>query len=113
MRLARIVSLLALFLLPACDALTGSDTNEMLLYVAPYTQECVGMEVRQCMLVKENLDDDWELFYDEIEGFTYEPGFNYSLLVGWREIRNPPADGSSREYWLIRLVQRSPAPVGG
>lgn len=116
MRLAHILPLLAALLLPACDTLMGSEEHELLLYVAPYTQECVGVDVQQCMLVKEHPEDDWEFFYDGIEGFTYEPGYNYSLLVGWREIDNPPADGSSRRYRLIRLVQKtpaSPAPPGG
>ncbi len=112
MRLARIIPFLALLFLPACELFTGSDTHEVLLYVAPYTQECRGMEVRQCMLVKEDPADSWEFFYNEIAGFTYEPGFNYSLLVRWREIDNPPADGSSREYSLVRMVQKSPASPG-
>ena len=82
---------------------------EMTVYVAPFTRECVGMYVMQCMLVRTSPQEEWSNFYDEIQGFAYEPGFAYTLVVGSREIADPPADGSSREYWLIELVAKTPA----
>lgn len=112
MRLTRILPLLTLPFLAACDGITGSDVNQHLLYVAPYTRECVGVGVMQCMLVKENPADEWQFFYGGIDGFAYEPGYDYTLFIGWREVENPPADGSSRDYWLIRLVEKTPAGIG-
>lgn len=111
MRLTRILPLLAAVLLPACTAATD-PVHQHVLYVAPYTRECHGVGVMQCMLVREDPEDEWNFFYDGIEGFAYEPGYDYTLFIGWREVENPPADGSSRAYWLIRVVEKTPAPGG-
>ena len=43
--------------------------------VAPKTSYCVGVAPMDCLVV------DGELFYDEISGFNYEPGFEYVLGV--------------------------------
>ncbi|HST59082.1 MAG TPA: DUF4377 domain-containing protein [Longimicrobium sp.] len=110
MRLHRILLLpVAAALLAACGATRGGAQNQVTYYVAPFTRECTGEMVMQCMLVKETPAGEWENFYDTIEGFTYEPGYDYVLRVGWREVSNPPADGSSRAYWLIETVEKKPA----
>ena len=93
--------------LAACGS-TGPAEHVETMFVASYTRECVGVAVQQCMLVKERPEDEWQNFYGGISGFAYEPGYDYELVIGWREIENPPADGSSREYWLIRLVSKTP-----
>jgi hypothetical protein len=108
--------LLAAVLATACNNLpAASGTGDMAgkeaelqttMYVAAYTRTCTGMYEMQCMLVKEKPTDEWSNFYDPIEGFTRENGYEYELIVGWREIPNPPADGSSRAYWLVRVVKR-------
>ena len=111
MRLHRILLLPAVARVAACGATTGGTQNQLTYYVAPYTRECTGVTVMQCMLVKETPDGAWQNFYDAIEGFTYEPGYDYVLRVGWREVPNPPADGSSRAYWLIETVEKKPAAM--
>jgi hypothetical protein len=92
---------------PVEKAVEGEERQT--LYVAPYTRTCQGMYEMQCMLVRESRDGEWLNFYDHIQGFTYEPGYAYVLLVGWREVPNPPADGSSREYWLIQTIEKKRA----
>ena len=47
--------------------------------------------------------DIWTNFSTTIEGFTYEPGSIYNLLVKIETIDNPPADGSSLKYTLIEV----------
>lgn len=111
MRIHRILLPLAAALLPACNALQATAApEEQTFYVASYTRTCTGMYEMQCMLIREEPTGPWLNFYDQIQGFTYEPGYEYVLIVGSREIPNPPQDGSSREYWLIRQVSRTPAP---
>jgi hypothetical protein len=110
--------LLAMSILPACNSLPATTAAEKqttapatgpskTMYVASYTRTCTGMYEMQCMLVKEKPGDEWSNFYDPIEGFTYEPGYEYELVVGWRDIPNPPADGSSRAYWLVSVVKKT------
>jgi heat shock protein HslJ len=64
------------------------------------------------MLVKEDFEGDWRLFYDRIEGFDYEEGYEYELLVNEQEIEDPPADASSIKWTLVEVVSRAPALEG-
>ena len=87
------------------------DTNRVNMMVNSYTVSCVGEAEGTCLLVQEgNMigTENWEYFYyvDSIEGFTYEPGYVYSLIVKKTEIENPPADGSSIRYELVRVVSK-------
>ncbi len=76
------------------------------LFVNSNLVDCVGVAKQQCMLVKENLDDDWEFFYDAIEGFEFEQGFVYNLKIKVTEIENPPADASSLKYSLVEILEK-------
>lgn len=53
--------------------------------------------------------EKWELFYDEIEGFVYEPGHIYQVKV--EVIKKPepiPADASSFSYQLVEIMSKEP-----
>ena len=63
--------------------------------------ECSGVGPMQCLQVRDAADQPWRLFYGQIEGFTFEPGYRYRLQVEEIPVANPPADGSS-----IRTVLR-------
>lgn len=78
------------------------------LYVGPELVDCVGVGPQTCMQVKENPADAYTLFYQQIEGFTFEPGYEYELLVSVETIENPPADGSSLKYTLVNIVSQTP-----
>jgi hypothetical protein len=90
-----------------CDSdHTGFDPRANML-VNYYTAECQGEGISQCLLVQEgkNMGSDlWTYFYDGIEGFTFEKGTRYDLLVQKEKIDNPPADGSSIRYTLIKIL---------
>ncbi len=47
--------------------------------------------------------DNWTKFYSTIEGFNYEPGIIYNLSIKSESIDNPPADGSSKKYTLLKV----------
>jgi len=62
-----------------------------------------------CLLVQKGNQigtEQWDYFYDSIEGFEYEEGFQYDLDVLINAIENPPADASSIRYQLIRLIRK-------
>lgn len=82
------------------------DGEEVTMYVGPETTECVGEAIQTCLLIKFEPAAEWELFYDSIEGFEYEPGFEYQLLVDKYEVDNPPADASSIRYELKEIVHK-------
>ena len=93
----------------ACSSSTAPGERELLLEVSEQRVPCVGEAQQQCLQVREQSDAAWKLFYDDIEGFAYEPGFRYVLRVAERDVPNPPADGSSLAYRLLRVVSKTPA----
>ncbi|MCO6450613.1 MAG: META domain-containing protein [Caldilineales bacterium] len=103
---------------PADDAQTPADSGESVpvetgeivtLYVGPTMEECVGSGPQQCLLVKENPDDEYTFFYSPIQGFDFEEGYEYELLVQVTPVENPPADSSSLSYELVNIVSKNPA----
>lgn len=85
------------------------DGEIVTMYVGPETAECTGVAPQTCLLVKETPDGEYQYFYDNIEGFEYEPGYNYELKVLVTPVENPPADGSSLKYTLVEVVNKTPA----
>ena len=84
---------------------TASETR--ILYVDSTLSDCVGVGPQKCMLTRESLNSDWQLFYDSIDGFDYQEGTQYKLNVMVTSVENPPADGSSLEYSLIEILDSS------
>ncbi|GHA59633.1 DUF4377 domain-containing protein [Pontibacter akesuensis] len=85
------------------------ETVETTMHVNYYRQSCQGVGEMKCLLVQEGNQvgsSDWTLFYDRIEGFQYEEGFTYVLRVRVEKVENPPADGSSRKYILLKIISK-------
>ncbi|HEX2027454.1 MAG TPA: DUF4377 domain-containing protein [Nitriliruptorales bacterium] len=77
------------------------------LYVNSELVDCVGVEPRKCLQVREAPHGDWELFYDEIQGFDFEPGYRYELRVDVQQVEAPPADASSLRYELVEVIDKT------
>ena len=76
--------------------------------MGPELLDCVGVGPQKCMQVKTEPDADYQYFYDQIEGFDYEEGYEYELSVQVESVENPPADASSIKYTLIEIVDKRP-----
>ena len=87
---------------------SGAASEEITLYIGPELVPCEGEGPMECYQVKESPDAEWGLFYDQIEGFNWEPGFVYELRVRVSPVDNPPAGGSSLQYELIEEVSKEP-----
>ncbi|MCS5489060.1 DUF4377 domain-containing protein [Algoriphagus limi] len=76
--------------------------------------ECTGVGPQTCYQIfkGEELDrQNWQLFYDQIEGFDYEPGNLYKIKVLVSDKAEPiPADASSKVYKLLELIQKLTDP---
>ena len=114
-----IVAVVLMAALAACQPIrdTGEAGSEasgetMTLYVGPELQGCVGVAPMECMMVRENPEDEYQLFYSQIEGFTFEPGYEYELIVMVEDVPNPPADASSKKYTLVEIVSQTPVAEG-
>lgn len=77
-------------------------------WIGPELVDCVGVAPQQCMQVKTNPDDEYSLFYDQIEGFEFQEGFEYELQVLVEPVQNPPADGSALKFTLVEVVSQTP-----
>ncbi|MCA9874104.1 MAG: DUF4377 domain-containing protein [Anaerolineales bacterium] len=96
----------------AATSQPAAEGDVKTLYVGPELVDCVGVGPQQCMQVKENPGDEYTLFYQQIDGFTFEPGYEYELLVRVTTVENPPADGSSLQYTLVDVVSQTPVTAG-
>ncbi len=92
----------------AANTTGESMVTERTLIVGPELVDCTGVAPMKCMQVKEKPEDDWTLFYDQIAGFTHEPGYEYVLLVSVAPVPGAPADASSLSYRLIEVVSKTP-----
>lgn len=77
------------------------------LYVNSQKLDCVGVAPQKCLQVRRSESESWSFFYDNIEGFTFEPGFIYALKVSEEEIENPPADASSKRVKLEEVLSKT------
>jgi hypothetical protein len=85
--------------------------EEKTILVGPEKAECVGVGPMECYLVKENPEDEWQYFYDPIEGFEWDAGYTYELRVAVYPVENPPADASSLRYELLEVVDKVETPA--
>lgn len=103
---------LALFAMTQCTTTAGvSSADEKTFIVGPQTADCTGVAPMKCLQVKEKASENWTNFYTNIDGFTYEPGYEYVLKVKTEKIANPPADGSSIKYTLVKQVSKTKKEV--
>jgi len=97
------VLLSLVFLLAGC----AQNKNVTKLTIASQTRDCSGVGKQKCMLVKKGNAADWEFFYDQIQGFNYEEGYEYVLNVEEQKVENPPADASSIRYRLVKEISKT------
>ncbi|MGB5773023.1 MAG: META and DUF4377 domain-containing protein [Crocosphaera sp.] len=63
----------------------NTPTTEKTVYISPETRDCIGIIPRQCLQIKENIEDKWTLFYESIEGFEYENGYLYQVIIAQKK----------------------------
>ena len=106
----QIVTLITLLTLGlTAMAQNESESTETIMHIAPYQQDCTGIGLQDCLIVRYEGEEDLSFFFDSIAGFEFEEGFEYSLLVNITERENVPADASSLQYDLVEVLQQYPA----
>jgi uncharacterized lipoprotein NlpE involved in copper resistance len=62
---------------------------------------------KECLQIKWTKDQkEWELFYGEIKGFTYEKGNEYELIISEEKVDDAPADASCKKYKLVKEIYK-------
>lgn len=93
-------------------ACASTSQDQVILKVASAQVDCIGVAPQKCLLVQEVADvkaptnADWEFFYSNIEGFNYEPGYEYTLRIDKTRREHVAADQSSIIYRLVDVVDK-------
>jgi len=87
----------------------GENTNET-WWINSAKKDCMGVGPMSCLQIQKGDTFDpgsWQLFYDQIQGFDYVPGFIYKIEVKVTQKAEPiPADASSLKYELVKIVSK-------
>ena len=114
MKVKLLICLSAIFL---CFAPTKSPKFKIKspfrkMFVGAKTVDCSGVGKDKCMMVKNSPEKNWEFFYDQIEGFKHEQGFEYQLLIEIVDLPEESKDGSLVKYVLKRVISKTPIEIG-
>ena len=101
---------------PTAETRYGSAGETAFLEVAAQSKPCNHPLIpdKQCLEVRElkygksglvQSTGEWQRLYQDIEGYTHEPGIRDVLRVTRFAIKNPPADAPSAAYVLDMMVQ--------
>lgn len=91
-------------MLTACK----SSDNTVQMTVASEKRIAMGVAPMEVLVVKEGDQTEWSFFYSSIEGFNYEPGYEYVLEVKKEAAEQPvPADASSIKYTLVKEISKT------
>lgn len=108
-----------LFLLLACAGTTPTITitptaiqypsREIHLWVGPKQVDCQGGPQGKCLQAKYSATDtDWVNFGEVIQGFEWDEGYDYELLIKVTDIRPENSDITFRSFELIKIVSKTP-----
>ena len=105
---------LALAAIAACSSTGPSGPARVYtVEVAPTLGECMSWVYSwPCLQVRTAPDGAFQSQLTSIEGFAFEWGHEYILQVEEYIIPDPPADGSSRRYELVRVLSDRTLPPG-
>ena len=68
---------------------------------------CTGVAPTECLQVKEGKEKEFKYFYNSIEGFDFEPGYQYKLKVEKKKRTGViPADASAYTYQLKKVLRK-------
>ena len=112
-----LITLLLFVFLISCN--DSDNTRYKKLVVASERIDCLDcfgimeMNTKRGFLVKEEGSTDWITFYNHIEGFNYESGYEYIIEIKIEDVKNPPADGSSIRCILTKEISKIKKPSKG
>lgn len=98
-------------LLVSCATYKANKPNNYIYWVNSAKVPYKGVGEMQCLKVQKGekmIEGNWEYFYSSIDGFDYQPGFIYKLIVNEEAIKkeNVPSDGSSIKYTLVKILEK-------
>jgi len=77
------------------------------LRIKHHMVECEGFQVSHCLLVQKQGSNEWTYFYEHIDGFYYQWGYDYEILVQVKLTDHEIADTSEQRYSLMQVISQS------
>lgn len=118
MKLKHYIALILIALVSGCadNQLVQPADDETLpstgiMWIGPEKVPCQGVAQQHCYMTNELVADkvsQWQLFYDEIEGFDFASGAFYQLAFERVTIAEPAADMSDTRYVLLSQITKTP-----
>jgi heat shock protein HslJ len=101
-----------LFLFASCATIIAHKQNHHIYWINSAKVPCEGVGNVQCFKVQkgEQIDsENWKYFHSVIDGFKYQPGYIYKIIVHEEQISKVevPADGSSIKYTLVKIIEKN------
>lgn len=93
----------------ACSQPAKTAEGAKTIYLNSKRVDCTGVAPMKCLQYRDTPDGAWKNWYSGIEGFTYEEGNFYTLEIREEKVANPPADGSSIKWILVKEVKKEKA----
>ncbi|OOG71918.1 DUF4377 domain-containing protein [Algoriphagus sp. A40] len=108
------ILLLSLAAMAASSCEKEAESQTEIWWINSAKVDCTGVGPMTCFQIQKTEEIEsgkWELFYNQITGFEYEPGFIYQVEVGVSQKQElVPADASTLSYELVNLISKSPDP---
>lgn len=87
--------------------LSGMNVNQTkTLVVNEEKGKCEGNPDAKCLLIKEEGQKEFEIFYQSIEGFVFEEGYRQTISVSERYVANPMVKQTEPIYTLIKVLKK-------
>lgn len=80
---------------------------QMLMIVAPQMVRCGDNGSQQCLQVKFDPEEDWQVLDTSIDGFDYVPGYRYTLLVEELDTQAPPTQSANAQFMLVQVQDQT------
>ena len=112
----RFLVMIALLFLSACGVenpfslLVDEGEHIEIITIGPYTERCQGFIEQDCYLEYNEESGRWELFYENIQGFDFEPGYIYTLKVRLEDRDIEIQDVGRYAYHLVKVIDKKKAP---
>jgi hypothetical protein len=99
------------FIFVACSTqksvIQADSTQTTTWNIAPAKVVCQGEADQWCLKVQKAPAANWEYFHDNIEGFFYQWGYAYTIVVRKKEVENPAEDSSTQSFTLVKVKERT------
>jgi len=94
-----------------CLSISAFGQKNEIYIIAPERHACQGEARHLCMKYTDEMGQG-HTFYDAIQGFEYQWGHETTMEVRTEKVKNPPADGSSIDYFLVKVISDIQVPNG-